>query len=231
MTKNDFSLEEKNRLFDGIYSLYFDKNFGSTSKSDLETFLFSELLEHCINSGLAYDDYSLSKQLGITQSRIRALKERKELKYPYTSISWEKEFVNSAANAKYDPIDHLVKFIIEDVSVLKETRHYIEEKGWYDECSLNAKLLRIPLGCFIDICIKDESISILFSEEVKKEVRKIARSDSSLKEFINDFTREGLESFLMAASKEAIIDVLSVLPFGGIASKAVGFVLKAIKKG
>ena len=74
-----FNEEEKIRLFNKIEEHYFRRNFGSMSKTDLETLLFSEYIESCINNNKPYDDYSLSKELGVTQARIRSLKERKEL--------------------------------------------------------------------------------------------------------------------------------------------------------
>lgn len=75
-----FTADEKAAAFDKISALYFAQNFGSTSKADFETLMFSEYIEQHIKHGLPYDDYTLSKELGLTQSRIRALKERKELK-------------------------------------------------------------------------------------------------------------------------------------------------------
>ena len=116
-----------------------------------------EYIEHCIRNNIPYDDYTLSKQLGITQSRIRSLKERKELKYPHEGFEWKTVFAESIKNAKYDENDHYIKVIIQDINVMSEIRHYIEEKGWYDECSLNKKLLRIPFDCFLEICSEDEA--------------------------------------------------------------------------
>lgn len=224
-----FKDEEKVKVFDKIAALYFEKNFGSTTKSDFETLLFSEYIEHCMMCGEPYDDYSLSKKLGITQSRVRSLKERKELKYPYSDFDWKDAFVKSASNAKYDETDHYVKFIIQDVNVMNEVRHFIEEKGWYDECSLNRKLLRIPLDCFTEICVEDESVTNLFSLEAKNAIKRIANADSDISKLIDEFTKEGLKSFMMSASKEAILAVLPCLPFGGIAKTAFTFIEKAIK--
>ena len=223
-----FSNEEKIALFDKISALYYNKNFGSTSKSDFETLLFSEYIEHCLRSDIPYDDYSLSKELGITQSRIRSLKERKELKYPYKDFKWKKAFAASAENAKYDEFDHYVKFIIQDINVMNEVRHFVEERGWYDVCSLNKKLLSIPLDCFVEICLEDESITELFSPDVKKKIKKVAKSDSDIADFLNDFSKEGLKSFMMSAGKEALLSVLSCLPFGGVAKVAFGFLRRAI---
>lgn len=224
-----FSNEEKQACFDKIAELYFCQNFGSTSKADFEVLLFSEYIEHCIKAGKPFDDYTLSKQLGITQSRVRSLKERKELKYPYSGFDWREAFAESVKKAKYDEYDHYVKIIIQDINVMTEIRHFIEEKGWYDECSLNKKLLRIPLDCFTEICIDEKSLYNTFSPETKKAIEAISSSDSNIQSFLKDFSKEGLKAFLMSASKEAILSVIQLLPFGGLAKTAFEFLEKTIK--
>ena len=225
----DFEDKEKIEIFNKIADLYFNKNFGSTSKVDFETLIFSEYIEHCLRSKLPFDDYTISKELGITQSRVRSLKERKELKYPCKSFEWKTDFALAVEKAKYDEKDHYVKFIIQDINVMNEARHYIEEKGWYDECSLNKKLLRIPLDCFTEICLEDETISEIFSEDAKKKIKKIAKSDNAINDFLSDFSKEGLKTFLMSAGKESLVSVLSCLPFVGIAKTAFGFLSGVIK--
>ena len=230
----DFSTDEKCALFDKIEKMYFERNFGSVTKSDFETFLFSEYIEHCLEHQKPYDDYTLSKTGGITQSRVRTLKERKELKYPYEKFDWKENFASLVRNAKYDEADHYVKIIIEDVNVMNEVRHFIEEKGWYDECSLNKKLLRIPLNCFAEICIGNERIENLFTPDVKADVEKLIdenspeKDKSSVKNFLTEFSKEGLEGFLMSASKELICGLISLLPFGGIAKTGFEFLAKVI---
>ncbi len=225
-----FSTEEKIAIFDKIAQHYFARNFGSMTKTDFETLLFSEYIEHRIKNQLSFDDYSLSKELGITQSRIRALKERKELKYPYEHFTWQTAFAESVRNAKVDPNDHYVKMIVQDINVMNEVRNFIEVNGWYDECSLNKKLLRIPLDCFVEICYKSEEFNGVFSEETKKAIKKISKAeDSSVQSFLKDFSKDGLKSFLMSASKEVVSEVLKLLPFGGVAKTAFDFLVKAIE--
>lgn len=225
----EFSEDEKIALFDKIAKNYFVRNFGSMSKSDFETLLFSEYIEHCIKAGIAYDDYSLSKELGITQSRIRSLKERKELKYPYKDFKWQNAFAESVKNAKYDTSDHYVKMIIQDVNVMNEIRNHIETAGWYDECSLNKKLLRIPLDCFAEICYADETFDNVFTDETKRVVKKISNiEDTNVQAFLKDFTKDGLKSFLMSASKAVICEVLPLLPFGGVAQTAFNALIHVI---
>lgn len=205
------------------------------SKSDLETLLFSEYIEHCLRNGLEYDDYTLSKQLGITQNRIRTLKERKQLKYPHEGFNWKNAFINILPNAKYDQNDHLLKIIIEDINVMLEVRHYIEINGWYDECSLNRKLLRIPLDCFFDLWKDDYKADDLFNERTKQVLQENAKKDlsekdaSALKQFLKEFTADGLKGLLISASKEVLLYVLGLLPFGGMLKPAVNTIIRIIQ--
>ena len=225
-----FSAKEKIEIFNKIEQHYFVRNFGSLTKADFETLLFSEYIEHRIKNKLPFDDYSLSKELGITQSRIRALKERKELKYPYKDFTWQNAFAESVKNAKVDPNDQYVKMIIQDVNVMNEIRNFIEINGWYDECSLNKKLLRIPLDCFVEICYNSNVFDDVFSEDTKKAIKKISKAeDATVQNFLKDFSKDGLKAFLMSASKEVISEVLRLLPFGGIAKTAFDFLLKSIE--
>lgn len=224
-----FTQEEKIAIFDKIAQHYFVRNFGSMSKADFEILLFSEYVEHCIKENIPFDDYSLSKVLGITQARIRTLKEKKELKYP-SEFNWKERFAEAVKNAKVDPNDHYVKMIIQDVNVMNEVRNFIEVNGWYDECSLNKKLLRIPLDCFVEICYNNESFEGVFGEETKCAIKKISNAeDSAVQSFLKDFSKDGLKAFLMSASKDIISEILNLLPFGGIAKKIFGFLTKAIE--
>ena len=218
-----FKPEEKIKLFNKIAEHYFDGNFGSMSKVDLETMLFSEDMDHCIENNLKYDDYTLSKELGITQSRIRSLKERKELKYPYAHNHWKKAFFDASKNAKADKNDKYIKMIIPDVNVMSEVRNYIEEHGWYDECTLNRKLLCIPIGCYMDVFM-NASEERFFTDDAKKALDKFVLSEQPLSKelstLLNDFSHEGLKKFLSKATPKAIECALGLLPFGEQAQNA-----------
>lgn len=230
MKEIEFSNEEKLRFFEKISNLYYKKNFGSVSKADFETLIFSEYIEHRLNAKESIDDYTLSKQLGVTQARIRSLKERKELKYPRSGFDWKESFASEIKSAKYISKDHSVKIIVQDINVMNEVRHYIEENGWYDECSLNKKMLTIPLACFTDIFLADDEIGELLTSTCKTELSKLGKEDSAVNTFLNDFTKKGLQNFLMSASKELLSFALNALPFGGIAKSAFDFLLEVIKK-
>ena len=139
----DFSTEEKNKFFEWLDKNYFDKNFGSVSKSDFETYLFSLYYENKLrnaNDDSMTDDYSIGQELGLTISRVRTFKERQQLKYPMADYSWKNSIVKYMNNATFDEKTNLIKFSIPDVNVIKDLRHFVEIHGWYDEYQLNAKL-------------------------------------------------------------------------------------------
>ncbi len=226
----DFTKDEKVAVFDKIAKNYFNKNFGTMTKSDFELLLFSEYIECKLEHKEDFSDYILSKELGITQSRIRSLKERKELIYPHDGFNWKDDVSRALINAKYDEKDHKVRFMIEDINVQNELRHFIEQYGWYDECSLNKKLSVIPIAGFVDIFGNE---SELFSEEAKKSIEELSKVEGApvaIKDFLKDFTKDGLKEFLMTASKTGIKSVLPLIPFGEFGKVAFDFICKAFEK-
>lgn len=214
MKNIEFTESERDKLIEEISKLYYNRNFGSTPKADIDVLMFSAYIEHCIENKKPYDDYTLSKALGITQARIRTLKEKKQLKYP-REFSWEEAFARDLLNAKYDKNTNNIKMIIKDINVMNEIRNYIEEKGWYDECSLNKKLLVISLDCFVEICFKNHDFEEIFSDEVKKKIAEIEKSDLVTKAFLENFTKKGMKNFLANASAEIIKKVVEHIPVVG----------------
>lgn len=211
------SKEEKIALADKISDLYFNHNFGTLSKSELEILLFSEYLDHLIMNGMDYDDYSISRSLCITQQRVRSLKAKKELKYPYVHDRWKELFIQDIKNAKLSEDEHHIKFLVQDINVLIEARHYVEENGWYDDYSLNNKLLNLPLLCFVDLFCDEEDYSKILSDDIKRKVSAVKQNDLPINKFLGNFTKDGLKSFLMSATKETLCLVLDCIPFCGTA--------------
>lgn len=227
-----FSPEEKEYLFDQIAERYFNKNFGTTMKSELECLIFSVYIENCLKNGLPYDDYTLSKNLGITENKARSLKERKELRYPYKNYKWKESFVNLIENAKYNETKQLVQLNIEDINLLKDVRHFIRSQGWYDEFQLNPRLFQCRLDYFILLC-KKLGNEIEISDNAKKELQKLAKNEqkeSAINKIIQGSFEDGMKDLLTGASKEIIIKVLKFLPFGGLAETAIKFLIKALEK-
>lgn len=229
-----FDDKEQREIVSQIESMYFSQNFGSTSKTDFELFLFAKYIQSRLRMHAPVDEYSLSKELGITQSRIRSLKERTGLKYAELNpVDWRKELADALQNVKFEGKENgerVAKVIVQDVSVMNEVRHIIEEKGWYDDCSLNKKLLTIPLDCFVELFFTDEDYANVFSDKVRKKVKKYEAEDDEVLRFVDEFSKEGLKRFLLSASKNAIVEVLPLLPFGGVAGTAFKVLTEIMRK-
>ena len=80
----------KARAFDMLAEKYYYSNFGTASKSDIDVLMFSLYIEQILDKGQddfsAYSDYTLSKQLGITQAKICNLKVKKSFCIPMKSL-------------------------------------------------------------------------------------------------------------------------------------------------
>ncbi len=226
----------KAKAFDQIAAEYYAGNFGQMLKSDFETMLFSIYIEQCLNFEVPYDDYRLSRELGITQSRIRSLKIKKELQYPYDKFEWKEAFIQYIPKARYDSVKRLVKIHIPDVNVLVELRNCMEQNGWYDEYQLNPKLFQCRVDMFLALCEKLEygqQQELTQDALVKlKELKKICSSEkekSALDSILSGSLEDGIKSIAISASKELLLEVLKLIPFGGLAGKAVSALADVIR--
>ncbi len=161
---DDFSPDEKIKYFDEIASHYYNKNFGSFSKTDMDLLMFRFYIDKhttlddsdCIDFSKC-SDYKISKKLGITQQRVRNLKVKKELIYPSEGLyNWEKYFANLIENARYDSQSKKIYVNIPDPTLYLEIQNFLEENGAYIEKQLNSKLLVIRAEYFIDLVVNIE---------------------------------------------------------------------------
>ena len=225
-----FDDDEKIKAFDTLSELYYQKNFGSLSKADIDLLFFKIYIEHLREKELHYDDYTMSKSLGLTEARVRSLKEKYYVKFA-KDFSWKQDFADAVKNAKYDENNKSIKLMIEDVNVLKEVRHFVYEHGWYDEFQLNPKLFQCSLDCFIMMCayLDDENLLI----EHDKEIIQILKSKSIEGETINALEdgnyKKDLKEMLYDLSESALCELLETLPFGKFGAKMLKEVSNVIK--
>ncbi len=168
--------EGKAIAFDKIAERYYFANFGTMSKSDLETMLFSIYLDQILDQHESemesYSDYTLSKALGITQSKISSLKVKKELLYPYSGFDWRKSFARISENVNYE--NGKIMLHIPDRNLYLEVKHEIETSGGYVETQLSANLLQIRPEYFLDlmVAISEEKDRNRLRKEIREEFRK-----------------------------------------------------------
>ncbi|MBE6863586.1 MAG: hypothetical protein E7495_03310 [Ruminococcus flavefaciens] len=229
-----FTKEEKVELFDKIAERYYDRNFGTMLKADIDTLIFSTYIEHCMKYGDPYDDYTLSIELGITESRVRSLKERKQLQYPYPDFNWKDSFVVLISKAKYNDVKHLVQMNIQDVNLMKEVRHFVYVHGWFDEFQLNPKLFQCRLDFFVSLCKElEENSDIQYDEDTTKQLKLLAKNDtqrSAIEKIIDGDIGLGFSQLIKEGTDEIITELLRTIPFCGIANKAIKELIKVLAK-
>lgn len=219
----------KAEAFDKIAEHYYDVNFGSMSKSDLEVLMFSIYIERILDKDEdnfdAYSDYTLSKDLGITQSKVSSLKVKKELIYHREEFNWINSFSKISKNAVYE--NGKIKLYIPDRNLYIELKHAIEISGGFVETQLTKNLLQIRPEYFLDlmIAISNEKDQNQLRKSIKKELKK---KDKDL----NFFDRESIGKSLLGKTPDIIVDLIcACIPlFGDVLKPILNNVMDSIKQ-
>lgn len=168
----DWNLEEKAQMFDEIASHYYNNNFGTFSKSEMDLLMFSfyldkELKENTDENGILdynlVSDYSISKKLCITQQKVKSLKVKKQLVYPI-EYDWKKAFSSLLKKARYDKNTQKIIISIPDPNLLIEIQNYVEERGGYISKQINSKLLQMRVEYYIELVV------LVSDEKSKKKI-------------------------------------------------------------
>lgn len=180
-----FSDTEKIEMFDEIAAHFYVANFGQASKADIELMMFNFYIQKMIKDNQEQDgtidynkcsDYKISKDLGITQQRVRNLKVKNQLINPI-DFEWERAFAKLISNAKFE--NQKVIINIPDPNLFYEIQNFLEEQGSYIDKQLNSKLLVIRIEYFIDLLVSLEPESN--RKEVVKEIKRVFKEQSKSK--------------------------------------------------
>lgn len=232
----DFSNDEKIVAFDDIAVRYYYKNFGTMTKTDYETLLFRIYLRHLKRNRLPTDDYSISRALGITKSKVRNLKMRNELQQSSNDLdSWKEEFANYVGTAIYDDRKKLVKVLIPEITVMTELRYLMEVNRWYDEFQLNPKLFQCPLAFFIPLCEKIGGQEIFLDDSAKEKLKKIndtanEKEQSAIAEILSGALDKGFKDLAWTGTTAIIVEVLKILQVTGVAATIISALIAVLRK-
>ena len=84
----EFTNKEKVEMFDEIAKKFYNHNFGTFSKSEMELMMFNFYIKKLVDMNVQNDntlnynascDYYISKELGITQQKVNNLKFKNKL--------------------------------------------------------------------------------------------------------------------------------------------------------
>lgn len=178
--------ETKAAAFDRLAQHFYDVNFGTMSKADIEVLMFSEYIDRILDGNNAvfndYSDYTLSKDLGITQSRVANLKVKKQLKYPHKyKEKLEKSLEEISKNIGY--ANRKIKLPIPDINLYYEISNSIAQYSGYVEITLTRKLLQVSPEYFIDLLL---AITPQLSQEDIKRCLQKSFNQNNITESLND---------------------------------------------
>lgn len=166
--------KRKAQAFDELASMFYNKNFGTATKSEIELKMFSILMDALIDANKNSDgvldysacsDYQIGKQLGIPQEKVRTLKIKKQARYPQ-QFKWTDSLISLKDNIRYDESKDKIMIPMPDPNLYNEIRNFIEEKGGFIEIQRSNNVIQIrPEYFFILLYQATES------EEEKEKIK------------------------------------------------------------
>jgi len=136
--------------FDQVAMLYFDKNFGSASKTDIDLLMFHIYMQ---NMPEDVTDYEISNELAITQQRVRNLRVKDRLKYGEKGeYKWQEklaELVMTSGN--YDEKEKRISLLVKDPNLFIEIENELEKENCFIDYQLNKKILQLRVAYYIQL--------------------------------------------------------------------------------
>lgn len=142
---------KKAEYFDKIAGLFYENNFGASSKSEVELLMFSifmdEMIEHTKDDNGVLDykecsDFKMAEMLGIPQQKIKSLKIKKQARYP-VKFDWQKSFLSIKDSIVYDSDKKRIVIPVTDPNLYLAIRNFIEEHDGYIEIQRGSNVLQM----------------------------------------------------------------------------------------
>lgn len=116
------------------------------------------------------NDYEISIDLGITESKVRNLRIKSQLQYP-REIKWEEKLASAIEKGTYDPVQKQVTITIEDPSVRNRIRYEVESRFGTVNLSLNSKQLVLPVESSLILAAYAEKDSDAVLDKLNNELQ------------------------------------------------------------
>lgn len=149
--------------FEKIEKLFFNRNFGSAQKSEIELLMFSIYMEMMIDCNCDEDgvldyavcsDRNIGAALGISPETARRLKTKKQARYPHL-FDWKKALMKLKDNIRYDEASKKIIIPTPDPNLHDEIQNVIENSGGYIEATVSKKCISIRPEYYIMLFAED----------------------------------------------------------------------------
>ena len=228
-------IKKKAKAFDDIAMLFYDRNFGSSSKSEIELMMFSILMDAMINKYandngvLDYNmcsDYNMGKALGIQPSKVTTLKKNKQARYP-VNFNWQQSLKMIESNIRYSKEKNKIIIPVRDPNLYIEIKNFIEENGGFIEMQYGSNVIQIRPEYFFLLLYNGIS-----DEKERAKIRDAFAIELKNKNKINDISSVKTDDDVNRIALdlgESTLDVLESLA-EGISNPLVG-IIKCLKLG
>lgn len=206
---------DKAAAFDQIARLFFDRNFGTATKSEIELLMFHFYMDAMIKKHKAKDgvldyaatsDYNMGKQLGLPQATVRSLKVKKQARYP-ESFDWMNSLASIQENIRQDGRKIIIP--IRDINLLIEVRNFIVDHGGYIEFESTSDFLKIRVEFFLMLMY--ETLEIGERKKFIKEMKKRLRDKDSEEDVFEYMDKKQLCSDVLSLTSQGLDVVSSIV--------------------
>lgn len=164
---------DKQKLLEEISDMFFNKNFGTKSKSEIELMLFKLYLESAQDiaedDNNAVSDYKLGRELGISPTRVRNL--RTKVDFQLKDYEWKKELEKVLINQQnISKKDDKIQITIRSRSLFYAIEDWVEDNGQTLEITLNPKQLIISKDYFYKLLTHIGTIDDIQNREIIKRI-------------------------------------------------------------
>lgn len=148
------SLFADDKDFLEIASHYYNKNFGTMSKSELDLLMFKIFYDGLKNKNddSSLTDVALAIELGITKQKVKSLKERMFLKYSSDNdFDWKKEMRDCISNSSVEYDERTGKFtiLVSNPRFGYAVEDFLESNRLISDYAYNSKLLILSRRAFV----------------------------------------------------------------------------------
>lgn len=216
--KNLFEKYDKAKASDTLAELFYDRNFATASKSEIELLMFSFYLDATIaaytdkQNVLDYkkaSDYHVAKQLGITQEKVRNLKVKKQARYP-VAFEWQKSLESIRDNIRLDGGRIIIP--INDPNLRIEIKNFITENGGFVDVESGKDYLRIRIEYYLMLMYY--TLDSKDRKEFQKEMKKQLKKDNTNEHIFDDTNKIELANNMLSLANsgiEIVNNVTSIL--------------------
>ena len=111
--------------------------------------MFKLYLDYVEQNDSYSSDYEIAYNLGLTEKRVRLLREKIEYQFGKYDENYLKDaFISQLKNAFLDN-DGMIKILINDISLMTKIRYKLDKLGLYDVLQRNPKVLQCKLEVFM----------------------------------------------------------------------------------